>query len=380
MNRGYNPKPEEIHAANISVLKERIKSGKLSGVYFFYGDEEYTKNFYYDKMREACKNTSLNVKMIDGADFELSDFYTACDTEPTAMSFDMFSGIDEDSEKKNNGYRLVKVILPEQKDFKAVTKKDEKHFFSRIEDPDEGVIIVFWLYAGKKDEITKGIYKKIAEHALTVNFKHENKGSSVLTAWIIRHFNHANIDIERNVAMYMSNYVGSDMTELKNEIDNCINYLRYENRNKVTADDINFICRKSEEAQIFDISSKALEGDFAFAMLAFNNLLTTSKNKDDTSMAVLALISKSVNDMCNVQTLVKAGEGVTIIAKKTGLYDFVVKKHLAVLNERARTYTGKGTYAEYASEICLEYDVLSKSSRTDKKELVKELIFKLCHP
>ncbi len=379
MNKGYNPKPADIHAANIGTLKERIKTGKVSGVYFFYGDEEYTKNFYYDKLCEVCENRSLNVKTLDGGDFELSEFFTACDTEPTSMSFDMFSQTPED-EKANNGYRLVRIVLPEQKDFKAVTKKDEKHFFSRIEDPDEGAIIVFWLYAGKQDEITKGIYKKIAEHALTVNFKHETKGSAVLMAWIIRHFNHANIDIDRNVAMYMSNYVGSDMTDLKNEIDNCINYLRYENRNKVTAEDINFICKKSEEAQIFDISSKALEGDFASAMFAFNTLLSTAKNKDETSMSVIALIAKAVNDLCAVQTLVKAGEGAAMISKKTGIFEFVVKRNLVLLNERQRTFSGKGTYAEYASDVCLKYDMLSKSSRTDKKELVKELIFKLCNP
>ena len=291
----------------------------------------------------------------------------------------MFSMADSEEEKEP-GYRLVRVILPAHKDFEGVSKKDEKHFLSRIEDPDDGVIIIFWLRAGMQEEISKGIYKKITESALTVNFKREAKGSSVLIAWILKHFNHAHIEADRNVAMYMSNYVGSDMTTLKNEIDNCINYLRYENRDKVTIEDINFICKKNEETQIFDISSKTLEGDYTGAMIALENLMLYAKNKEDTAMAVIGLISKAVNDLCRVQFLAKTGEGPALIAKKTGIFEFVVKRNLAVINNRARTYSGKGTYSEYASEVCLEYDVLSKSSKTARKELVKELIYKLSNP
>lgn len=378
MAREFVPKPSEIHASNIGILKDRIKSGKLSGVYMFYGDEEYTKNFYYDKLAQACENRALNAKTIDGEDFELSDFLTACHTQPASFGLDMFC-VDE-PEEKGQGYRLVRVMLPAHKDFDGIAKKDEKHFLSRIEDPDDGVIIIFWLRTGMSDEVSKGIYKKISEAALTVNFKREAKGSAVLVAWILKHFNHAHIEADRNVAMYMSNYVGSDMTTLKNEIDNCISYLRYENRDKVTIEDINFICKKNEEAQIFDISSKTLEGDYAGAMIALENLMVYSKNKEETSMAVFALMSKAVSDLCRVQSLSKTGEGCALIAKKTGLFEFVVKKNLAIINSRARTYSGKATYPEYASEVCLEYDILSKSSRTNRKELVKELIYKLSNP
>ena len=80
MAKTYNPKPADVHAANVSQLKERIKNGNLSGTYIFYGEEEYTKNFYYDKLASACGNRDLNVKTISGSDFKLADFFTACDT------------------------------------------------------------------------------------------------------------------------------------------------------------------------------------------------------------------------------------------------------------------------------------------------------------
>ena len=372
MAKAYAPKPAEVHAANIGTLKESIKSGNLSGVYVFYGDEEYTKNFYYDKLADACGNRGLNVKTFAGAEFKLEHFINACDTAPADTS-DMFSMMEEDEEPKTT-YRLVRLINPK---LSVLSKKDESYFLSKLEDPDEGTIILFWFYADAEAELTKGIYKQITEAALTVNFKHETKGSPSLVAWILKHFNHEHIEIERNIAMYMSNYVGCDMTELKNEIDNCINYLKFTGRTKITAEDIEFICKKSSEAQIFDISTYTLNGNYAEAMSALKILVDTARKKDDEIAAVFGLIFKSVYDLCNVEINSRAGEGSALIAKKTGLHEFVVKKNLAVLSTRARSFAGKTSYTAYASEVCLHYDALIKSSRTPRYELLKELIFKL---
>ena len=74
----YKEKPAEIHARNLSTLKERIKSGSFSGCYVFYGDEEYTKNYYYEQLCKSCGDKSLNVKSIYGKEFTLKDFIDCC--------------------------------------------------------------------------------------------------------------------------------------------------------------------------------------------------------------------------------------------------------------------------------------------------------------
>ena len=370
----WTPKPAEVHAGNVSELKKRIKEGNVSGTYVFYGDEEYTKNYFYDELTGFCGNKALNVKTIAGADFTLQDFVNSCDTA-AAESMDMFS-LDEFAEEKTS-CRLVRLIDPK---LDTLGKKEVSEFLSRIEDPDEGVIIVLWLYAGEQDKINKGIYKKIAEASLVLNFRHEQIGSPSLAAWIIKHFKRGNIDIERNVAMFMCTYVGNDMTTLKNEIDNCINYLHYENRTEVTTADIEFICKKSESAQIFEISDNALRGDYSSSMTALSTFAKTCKSPDKAATSVLATVMKAVYDLCTVERFLKTGEGTAIISKKTGLHEFVVKKYANLINLRRKSFDIKGTYAEYASELCLEYDTKNKSSVTDKYELIRELIFKLCYP
>lgn len=372
---GYAPKASEVHAGNVSELKKRIKEGNVSGSYVFYGDEEYTKNHFYDQLTKFCGNKSLNVQTISGADFKLDDFLNCCDTV-AAQSVDMFS-LDDDEDEKNS-FRLVRLISPK---LDVLSQKELSEFLTRIEDPDEGVIIVLWLYAGEHEKIEKGIYKKIADASLVLNFRREAVGSPSLAAWIIKHFRSAGMDIERNVAMFMCTYVGNDMTTLKNEIDNCVNYLKYENRTEIQIPDIEFICKKSENAQIFDISDNALKGDYAAAMTAFGVYTKHSKSPEQAAMGILAPITKAVYDMCNVEDRLKMGESSLIISKKTGLHEFVVKKYTNLLSIRKKTYNGKDTFAAYAAALCLEYDTKSKGgAQISKYELIRELIFKLCYP
>ena len=83
-NKQYKQKAAELHAANLRLLKERLKSREVSGSYVFYGDEDYTKNYYYDELCAFCENKALNIKTISGNEFNIVDFINACDTSAAA--------------------------------------------------------------------------------------------------------------------------------------------------------------------------------------------------------------------------------------------------------------------------------------------------------
>lgn len=93
-------------------------------------------------------------------------------------------------------------------------------FYLKSRIPDDGVIILFYLYPGEEDKLKSDLYKKITKSALPVLFRHETYGSNMLLSWILRHFSKAGIKADRHVISYFNNYVGNDMTTLKNEIDN----------------------------------------------------------------------------------------------------------------------------------------------------------------
>lgn len=364
----YKEKPQEIHAKNIQLLKDRIKSSETRGCYVFYGDEEYTKNHYSNLLLKQAGG-SLNVTSFYGAEFNLTDFISACETS-AVESFDLFS-IDEDtSDDDDSSFRVIKLYSP---DLSTLSKKDTDYFIEFLSDLPDKTIVIFWFYAGDDDAAIKGIYKKLEETALFVNFKREPVGSSTLITWILRHFAKEKLNVDRYVAVHLCQTVGNSMTDLKNEIDKLIDYLRFENRDTLETKDIDFICIKSTPAQVFDISSGALSGNFVKAVRALNVL----RDKREKPILIFGAISKAVNDLCIIDGYIKKGVTTPAISKAMGISEYFVKNTAATLLNRNKDFKDHASFPLVCSKLCLEYDTKLKSSRTDGYELLTELIFKL---
>lgn len=370
MAKEYNrEKPHEIHANNLNILKEKIKSKDVGGCYIFYGDEEYTKNHYCKLITEAS-GEKLNITSFYGADFNLPDFLSACETS-AVESLDMFSMLDEENDDTEGSlFRVIKLYSP---DTSELSKKDEEYLIDFLKNLPKKTIVIFWFYAGDEESALKGIYKKISEFALTINFRREKVGSSILITWILRHFAKAKINIDRYIAVHLCQTVGNSMTELKNEIDKLIDYLRFENRDTIEKADVDYICIKSKDAQVFDISNGALSGDFIKAAKALDVL----KEKREKDVFILGTISKAVSDLCIVDNCTKRGMTIPVISKEYVIPEFVVRNDVAILNSRAHDFKGNNSFPKTASRLCIEYDKKIKSSRTDGYELLLELIFKL---
>ena len=357
-------------AANQSELKKRLKSGNISGAYLFYGEEEYLKQYYVGEFIKFCGNRSLNVRTFYDDDFSMPDFINACQTT-SAQAVSLFDEPEQTDDAAP--FRLVRVAAVPFDDLvknNTLTKDDEKYLLSLTEDLDEGVVILFYLYPGQEELLKSGLYKKIAESALCVLFRHEANGSNMLLSWILRHFSKAGITADRHVVSYFNNYVGNDMTTLKNEIDTCIAYLKYEGRDTLTTADIDFLCKKSVSAQIFDISSKALEGDYAASLAAYHKF----RAEGEKDLLIYGVLSKAVFDLCLIDRLSAGGMPSAEIIKTTKMHEYAVKKNLAVLAKRKKSHAA---YAAYAAETILQYDALLKTGRSDGYDLLEELIFKL---
>lgn len=366
----FKEKTADIHARNIVTLKERIKNKLLSGVYLFYGDEEYTKNYYCREITNAA-GEMLNVTSFYGEDFELTEFIAACETN-AIESFDMFSAMDGD-ESEENGSDSIRVIKLFNPDLSGLSKKDSEYFEQFLSEPPENTVIIFHLYSGQEEALSKGIYKKITELALTVNFKREPASSTVLITWILRHFSKEKLNCDRYVAVHLCQTVGNSMTDLKNEIDKVIDFLRFENRDTVTKEDVDFICIKSAEAQIFDISSGAMSGNFTKAAKALEVL----RDKKENPILILGTIAKAMRDICVTENYIKNGVSIPAISKEEKIPEFIVRNNAEILNNRKHDFHGNDSFTLTASKLITEYDKKLKSSRTDGYELLLELIFKI---
>ena len=369
MAKAYREKPQDIHANNIKTLKERISGKQTEGCYIFYGDEEYTKNHYTRLLLEQA-GSSLNVNSFYEDDFTVEDFIAACETS-AVESFDMFSLDTDENDDEDGSMRVIKLYNPA---LSSLSKKDTDYLLDFLTNLPENTIVIFWFYMGNEDVIFKNsFYKKLCETALVVNFKREEIGSSNLISWILRHFSKAKLNVDRYVAVHLCQTVGNSMTDLKNEIDKLIDFLRFEGRDTLSKEDVDFICIKSTSAQIFDISSGALSGNFVKSARALGVL----RDKHESPLLILGTISKAVNDLCVTDFCINKGMSIAAISKETGIAEFIVKNNSALLTTRNRDFKSGESFSGICSRLCLEYDKKIKSSRTDGYELLLELIFKL---
>ena len=69
---------------SIKILKEDLKNNSLKNIYVFYGEEEYLKKYYIDKIEETILDDnfkSLNKIVLDGK-VEDEKIIEACETMP----------------------------------------------------------------------------------------------------------------------------------------------------------------------------------------------------------------------------------------------------------------------------------------------------------
>ena len=368
----YREKPADIHAGNVALLKDRIKNKNLAGTYVFYGDEEYTKNHYYSLMCGEAGNRMLNVKTVYEGEFELSDFMESYDTD-AAETADMFSMEEntQDGEEQNGGFRVIRLVKP---DLSSLSKADADFLADALSDSENKNAVVFWFYSGDDPDLSKGVYKRICENALVVNFKREPVGSAVLITWILRHFSRAKLNVERSVAVYLCSTVGNDMTMLKNEIDKCIDWLYYNKRDNLTNADIDFICIKSAEAQIFDVSNFAFRGNFIKAASALSVL--RSKNHDPFS--VFATLSNKASELEMIELCGKNAVNPAEMSKKTGIHEYAVKMDMEIL--RLREFSGTNvsdSFAKRCVKLCSEYEDKLKTSGADGYTVLTELVCRI---
>ena len=135
--------------------------------------------------------------------------------------------------------------------------------------------------------------------------------------------------------------------------------------------DVDFICKKSISAQIFDISNKALEGDYAASLAAYRKI----RADGEKDLLIYGVLAKAVYDLCTVERLSAAGLPFAEILKTSKLHEYAVKRQLNILAKRKRN--ADASYAAYAAETLLAYDAPIKTGRSDGYDLLEELIFKL---
>lgn len=313
-----------------------IKSNSYRQIYLLYGEENYLKKVYKDKLKEAIvgKDDSINYNYFEGKNISVKTVIDIAETLPF--------------------FAEHRLIILENSGFFKNANEDIAAYIKQV---PETTILIF-----VEEEIDKRgkLYKYIKEHGYISEMGRQN--TSKLVPWILKILKKENKKITENEMNLFLTKTGDDMENILRELEKLISYTY--GREVITAQDIEQICSTQITGKIFDMITAVSEKNQRKALELYQDLLTLK----EPPMRILFLISRQFNLMLQVKELQKAGCDTVSIAKQTGLQSFLVGKYAA----QARKFSTE--FLKQALTECVEFEEAIKTGKMEDQLSVELLI------
>lgn len=304
---------------SLKVLDEKIKSGDISGVYFFYGDEEYDISRYIEKVKKCFNNleVGVNLYILDKTNVDmLADL---CDLVS-------FLGAEKLIIVKDTGLKFNMNVLDSVNE-------------------DTTVIVC----ENSVDKRTSE-WKYLNKNALCVEFTKLNDKDA--SAYVIKTLGAYGIKVSQQVADYMISSCTSDKFLLINEFKKITSYLN--KGDELKKEDIDYICVKTLNAKVFDMLDLAINKKHEEAIKMLKDLL----EQKESTVAISIMLFKQVKQMYMIKLLELDGN-ISNVAETLGIHPFVYRK---------LSYAVKNYKLEELRTLLLElgeYDEKSKIGEID---------------
>lgn len=326
----------------MQVLKKHLKEGNFSKVYLFYGEEEYLKDYYLKKFKESLVPSSsemMNLSVIDGKS-PVENIIDAVETYPFMAERKM-------------------VVVKNSELFKSGRKEDSERmadFLSKI--PRTTVLIFIESEVDKRGKLFKQVQKQGG--VTEFNYLKEND----LIVWVKKEFSANNIAIDRETTIYLLRTIGNQMSVIKSEIDKLISL----NNDSVTKSDIDSICTRSLEAQIFDLVKAIGNKNVTTALEIFNNLLMLK----ESPIGILVMITRQFRLLFQAKYLIEENFSSKQIIDYLKLPSFVVNEIIS----QSKLFLLEDL--KQAIRDCLLTDLSIKTGKMESVLAIETLIIKYC--
>ncbi len=326
---------------NESAIKEKLRENPV-GVYLIYGEEDYLKKVYAEKIVAKCVDkdfADFNLHIFEGTDTDLSAVYDA--TQGVPMMSD------------------TNCVFVKDMPFESFGDADLKTLDTVITECPETCGLVFLMQSAVSGAKWNKVVKLFEAKADVVLLN--KKTPAELVKMLESGAKKRNAPFEPGVANYLLTCVGNDLNTLLNETDKVCAYAAGRTVKKT---DIDTVCIKTLESKVFDITKALLSGRLGAALQSLNNLVM---QREDMIMVMGALISAYV-DIYRARSAVKAGKRAEYIAE---FYDYRNKTFR--LTNAARDGASMSVQDIYESiEVLAWADAQLKSSSSDVHALIVE--------
>ena len=319
-------------------LQEDIKNQNFKGVYLFFGEEDYLKQQYKGRMKNAL-----------------------CPEEDT-MNFSLFQG------KKTEPKAVIDLAetMPFFAERRVIFLEDTGFFKNQCQDLPEYMASLpeYLCMVFVESEVDKRsrMYKAVKKYGRAVEFVRQD--SSTLMRWVLGILKREGKKItQRDMELFLER-TGTDMGNIENELEKLLSYTM--GREVITASDIKEVCTMQITNHIFDMLRAVTEKKQKKALDLYYDLLALKV----PPMRILFLLARQFNLILQVKVLSGEGYDQSATAKRTGLQPFVVRNYMAY----ARKY-GTQELRDMVQE-CVELETKVKTGQMTDALSVELLLVK----
>lgn len=319
-------------------IDEDIKSGQLNHIYLLYGEEAYLRKQYKERLKKALspEDDSMNYSYFEGKDISAGEVIDLAETMPFL------------SDKRT-------IMIENSPFFKSEGEKIAEYLNAV---PDT----TYFVFVEESVDKRSKLYKSITKNGCVVELN--GLSEDKIVTWILGILKRDNKKITQNTMEYLLSKIGTDMENIRSEVEKLICYCC--EREVITKEDIDAVCVSQVTNQIFDMLDAMANKKQKTALQLYYNLLALK----EPPMRILYLIGRQFNLLLQARLLKKKGYGDRAIAEKIGVPPFAATKYL---NQASKF---KLEDLRKAVDECVEADEAVKSGNRNDRLSVELLIIK----
>lgn len=281
----------------MKTIDEDIRLGKFQNIYLLYGSENYLKQQYKQKLKQALipPDDTINFSRFEG---QHTDPHAIIDLAETLPFF--------------ADYRL---ILVEDSGFFKNACETLAGYLPRL--PSSTILIFTESEVDKRGKM----YKTVSKSGRAVEFGEQNE--QLLTRWILGRLKKENKKITQSVLQLFLYKTGTDMGNIDKELEKLLCYTL--NREVIEAADVEAVCTEQVTNQIFEMVNAIGKRDQKRALSLYYDLLALK----EAPMRILYLINRQFRILLDLKSMQKAGLDAKTMASKAGIPPFAVRRSLA---------------------------------------------------
>lgn len=284
-------------------LNEDLKTGQLKQIYLLYGEEDYLKKQYRDKLHQAIVplEDTMNYAYYEGKGINVREVIDLAETLPFFSERRLII-------LENSGF--FKTASPELADYMKELPKTTAMIFVETEIDKRGKL-----------------YKAVKDKGRVVELGRQDEGT--LLRWVAGHVKREGKQITEQTIRFFLTKVGTDMENIQKELEKLFCYTL--EKQEITVGDVEEICTTQITNQVFDMVDAVAKKQQRKALDYYYDLLALK----EPPMRILFLLTRQFRLLWEVKDMDRQGYPRKEIASKAGLHPFVVGKY----QEQARAFS-----------------------------------------